>query len=517
MFYGGKSMSAHNDGAPPVVVVGAGPSGLAVATLLGQYGIECLVLERREGVYPLPRAVHLDDEVYRILNRLGVGTQFAGLSRPAHGLRLLAPDHRVLAEFRRPADGGAHGYPQANMFDQPDLEQLMRNNLRIMPTVTLRGNVEVLRVTQGNAEVQVDFTDRATGARESVRASHVLGCDGASSMVRGTIGAEMEDLGFEQRWLVVDIDTSAQLNQWEGIHQLCDSHRAGTYMRVGEVRYRWEFRLLPDETAADFATIDALHPLIRPWTGDVPLDDLRVIRVADYTFRAQVASKWRDRRVFLLGDAAHLSPPFIGQGMGAGLRDAMNLAWKLAGVLAGDLPATTLASYQTERKRHARRTITVAKLFGLTMTAGGRVGTALRRFFAPGLHLVAGLPAQSWTAIPLGSRLSALARTSAVGRLFPNSRTSVTPDARRFDDVAGDGFALLALAITPEEHEQILHKGAAPVVPDPGSELHQWLVRHQIAAAVIRPDRAVMFTSDSVAGSLTRLPSFTSTAPLPEN
>lgn len=503
-------MSAHNDGAAPVVVVGAGPSGLAVATLLGQYGVECLVLDRWDGVYPLPRAVHLDDEVYRTLNRLGVATQFAGLSRPAHGLRLLAPDHRVLAEFRRPADGGAHGYPQANMFDQPDLEQLMRNNLRIMPTVTLRGNVEVLRVTQGNAEARVDFTDRATGARESVRASHVLGCDGASSVVRGAIGAEMEDLGFEQRWLVVDIDTSAQLNQWEGIHQLCDSRRAGTYMRVGEVRYRWEFRLLPDETAADFATMDTLHPLIRPWTGDVPVDDLRVIRIADYTFRAQVANKWRDRRLFLLGDAAHLSPPFIGQGMGAGLRDAMNLAWKLAGVLVGDLPATALASYQTERKQHARKTITIAKLFGLTMTAGGRVGTALRRFLAPALHLVADLPAQSWTAVPRGSRtrLSALARTSAVGRHCPNARTSVTPDANRFDDVAGNGFALLALAITPEERERILHKGAAPVVPDPGSELHQWLVRYRVAAAVVRPDRTVTFTSGAVSGSLTRLPSF---------
>ncbi|MET0916039.1 MAG: bifunctional 3-(3-hydroxy-phenyl)propionate/3-hydroxycinnamic acid hydroxylase [Jiangellaceae bacterium] len=503
-------MSAHNDGAARVVVVGAGPSGLAVATLLGQYGVECLVLDRWEGVYPLPRAVHLDDEVYRIVNRLGVGTQFAGLSRPAHGLRLLAPDHRVLAEFHRPADGGAHGYPQANMFDQPDLEQLLRSNLRTMPTVTLRGNVEVLAVTQGDAAARVDFTDRVTGARESVRASHVLGCDGANSMVRKAIGAEMEDLGFEQRWLVIDIDTSARLNQWEGVHQLCDSRRAGTYMRVGEVRYRWEFRLLPGETGADFATMDTLHPLIRPWTGDVPVEDLRVIRVADYTFRAQVANRWRDRRVFLLGDAAHLSPPFIGQGMGAGLRDAMNLAWKLAGVLAAELPATALASYQTERKRHAKRTITVAKLFGFTMTAGGRVGTGLRRFVAPGLHLVAGIPAQSETAIPPGSRtrLRALARTSAVGRVCPNAPTSVTSDAIRFDDIAGNRFALLALAITPEERERIVDKGAAPVVPDPGSELHQWLVRHRMASGVVRPDRAVMFTSDSVSGSLTRLPSF---------
>lgn len=503
-------MSGHNDSALPVVVVGAGPSGLAVATLLGQYGVECLVLDRWEGVYPLPRAVHLDDEVYRILNRVGVATQFAGLSRPARGLRLLTPRHRVIAEFQRSADSGAHGYPEANMFDQPDLEQLLRNNLRTMPTVTLRGNVDVLRVTQGNAAARVDFTDRVTGARESVRASHVLGCDGANSVVRGAIGAAMEDLGFEQRWLVIDIDTTAPLNQWEGVHQLCDSHRAGTYMRVGDVRYRWEFQLLPDESAADFATMDTLHPLIRPWTGDIPVDDLRVIRVANYTFRAQVANKWRDRRIFLLGDAAHLSPPFIGQGMGAGLRDAMNLAWKLAGVLAGDLPATALASYQTERRRHARRTIILAKLVGLTMTAGGRVGTAMRGFLAPGLHLVAGLLARSWTAIPSGprTRLLALTRTSAVGRLCPNAPTSETPDANRFDDIAGNGFALLALALTPEQRERILHKGAAPVVPDPGSELHQWLVRHRVAAAVVRPDRTVMFTSDSVSGSLTRLPSF---------
>lgn len=504
-------MITHSQDAMPVVVVGAGPSGLAVATLLGQYGVECLVLDRWEGVYPLPRAVHLDDEVYRILNRLGVAAQFAELSRAARGLRLLTPGHRVIAEFQRSADGGAHGYPQANMFDQPDLEQLMRNNLRTMPTVTLRGNVEVLRVTQGIAAARVDFTDRVTGVRESVRASYVLGCDGANSVVRGAIGADMEDLGFEQRWLVIDVDTSAPLNQWEGIHQLCDSRRAGTYMRVGEVRYRWEFRLLPDETAADFATMDTLHPLIRPWTGDVPVDDLRVIRVADYTFRAQVANKWRDRRLFLLGDAAHLSPPFIGQGMGAGLRDAMNLAWKLAGVLAGDLPATALASYQTERKRHARKTITVAKLFGLTMTTGGRVGTALRRFLAPGLHLVAGLPEQSWTAIPSRTWLSALARTSAVGRPCPNARTSAAPDAKRFDDVAGGGFALLALALTPEEREWILHKGAAPVVPDPGSELHQWLVRNRVAAAVVRPDRTVVFAAKSVSGSLSHLPLFHST------
>ncbi|MBT2534512.1 bifunctional 3-(3-hydroxy-phenyl)propionate/3-hydroxycinnamic acid hydroxylase [Arthrobacter sp. ISL-48] len=503
------SEQASDGRAVPVVVVGAGPSGLAVATLLGQYGVECLVLDRWEGVYQLPRAVHLDDEIYRILNRLGVAARFAAMSRPARGLRLLTAEHRVIAEFQRSADSATHGYPQANMFDQPGLEQLMRENLRSVPSVSLRGDVEVNRVTQGNTTARVDFTDRVTGARESVLAGYVLGCDGANSVVREAMGAVMEDLGFEQRWLILDVDTTVPLNQWDGVHQLCDPHRAGTYMRVGKVRYRWEFRLLPGETAADFSSLEALHPLIRPWTRDAPAEDLHVIRVVEYTFRAQVANKWRDRRIFLLGDAAHLTPPFIGQGMGAGLRDAMNLAWKLAGVLAGDLPGITLDSYQAERRRHAKRTINLAKFVGRAMTAGGRVGSVLRRLLIPGLHLAAA-PEPSGTARPAGfrTRFLALTGTSAVGRFCPNAPTSVTSNAARFDEIAGNGFTLLAPAITSAERERILQKGAAPVAPEAGSELHQWLVRHRIAAAVVRPDRTIMLTAASVSESISRLPSF---------
>ena len=141
----------------------------------------------------------------------------------------------------------------------------------------------------------------------------------------------MRDLKFEQRWLVVDVATDADLHQWEGVHQVCDPARAGTYMRIGETRYRWEFRLLAGESAEDFRTLAALRSLIEPWTAGVSDDRLDLLRVAEYTFRAQIADRWRRGNVFLLGDAAHLTPPFVGQGMGAGLRDAMNLAWKLAG------------------------------------------------------------------------------------------------------------------------------------------------------------------------------------------
>src|ERR1700682_2439171 len=154
-------------------------------------------------------------------------------------------------------------------------------------------------------------------------------------------------------------------------------------MRIGPTRYRWEFRLLAHETADDYGTLDALRGLIAPWVNDIPDDDLEVVRVTEYTFRAQIANRWRDRNVFLLGDAAHLTPPFIGQGMGAGLRDAMNLAWKLAGVLNQSLPKGVLDTYEQERKPHARTMIRLARGMGWAMTEGGGIGNLIRRPVVP--------------------------------------------------------------------------------------------------------------------------------------
>ncbi|MGB2570970.1 bifunctional 3-(3-hydroxy-phenyl)propionate/3-hydroxycinnamic acid hydroxylase [Micromonospora citrea] len=479
----------------PVVIVGAGPTGLTAATLLAQYGVECLVLERWESVYPQPRAVALDDEVHRILARLGLRDAFAAISRPHRGLRLLDRSMRVLAEFRRDTGPGRHGYPQGSMFDQPELEAILRQNLRRFGSVTLRGNVEVTALTQDAGGVRVDVTDTVTGEHESVRAAYVLGCDGANSLTRASIGATMHDLGFTQRWLVIDVATEADLDQWEGVHQLSDPARAGTYMRVGRTRYRWEFRLAPGESADDFRDTARLHPLISRWTGDIPVAELEIVRIAEYTFRAQVADRWRDRRVFLLGDAAHLTPPFIGQGMCAGLRDAMNLAWKLAGVLGGTLARTALDTYEIERKQHARTMIKLAKLIGTAMTAGGELGNVIRRAVAPRLHLVPGL-----TDLATDSRTPPLRRCELVvrprlrhglaGGLCPNA---ILAGDRRFDDVAAGRFAIVT-SVEPSaaQRADIERRGAVVVVAHPGGELHRWLRAGAARVAVVRPDGAVL-------------------------
>jgi 2-polyprenyl-6-methoxyphenol hydroxylase-like FAD-dependent oxidoreductase len=479
----------------PAVIVGAGPTGITAATLLAQYGVKCLVLDRWRGVYPQPRAVHLDDEIYRVIARLGIADEFAAISRPTLGLRLLDNRFRVLTEFNRDTSHSDNGFPQANMFDQPELEALLRANLARFPNAQLRGDAEVTDVSADDNRVRVTFTDRSNGQVHQVDAEYLLGCDGANSIVRTQIGSVMRDLKFEQRWLVVDIAADADLHQWEGVHQVCDPIRAGTYMRIGEARYRWEFQLLAGESADDFGTLEALRPLIAPWTADVVDSELTLLRATEYTFRAHVADRWRRGNIFILGDAAHLTPPFIGQGMGAGLRDAMNLAWKIAGVRDGTLRAEILDSYEQERKPHVRAMIRLALTVGRSMTGGGRLGNLVRRVVLPRLRLVPGLRDKVVDSTTPALHSSALVRKirrprQLAGTLCPNP---LLPDGHRLDDMLGAGFALISASqCGAADHALLRRRGVVVLIAQPDSALGAWLRQGHATAALVRPDRAVI-------------------------
>ena len=372
----------------PVIAVGAGPAGCTVSLLLADFGIPVTLLERRTQPHPLPRAVHLDDEVARTLDRIGVGEGFLARSRSGSGLRLLDARHRVMAEFRREHQASEHGFPQANMFHQPDLEELLLARVERHPMITFPRGAEVTGIDGAAGPVTADLTGptgpvrvhaRVAGETQTFTGPVVLGCDGANSTIRKLAGITMEDLGFTERWLVIDIRAEGGLDTWDGVEQVCDPARAATFMHVTGDRYRWEFRLHDGEDEAGLITPQALGRLLQPWTGRGDLDGLQIIRSATYTFRARMASRFRSGRIFLLGDAAHLTPPFIGQGLAGGLRDADNLAWKLAYVLTGQAGEDLLDTYDSERRPHATALVKKAVRVGWAMTGGQDRAAAIRR------------------------------------------------------------------------------------------------------------------------------------------
>ncbi|MGW5625303.1 bifunctional 3-(3-hydroxy-phenyl)propionate/3-hydroxycinnamic acid hydroxylase MhpA [Streptomyces olivaceus] len=480
----------------PVVIIGAGPVGVTAALLLARRGVRNVVVERHQHAYPLPRAVATDDEVRRILQAAGVGDEFAAIARPANGLRLLDARHRVMAEFRR-SEHGLHGYPQTSMFDQPELEQLLRHALARHPECELRGGSEAVGIEQdGDGPVRITYRDE-TG-EHALWADAVLGCDGANSLTRAAIGAVWEDLRFDERWSVIDVRTSAGVRCWEGVDQVCDPDRPATFMRIGEERYRWEFRLRE-------GGMQPVRELIAPWLPLSYQGDFEVVRESQYTFRARVAERWRSGRVFLLGDAAHLTPPFIGQGLCSGLRDAHNLTWKLARVLQHGCDERLLDTYESERKPHARLVIQLAVAMGWAMTGGQDGAAAMRRGLlaaacrVPGLTKLAGRGLSPPLAVgPLVRRTT---RRGLAGTHCPQPWLSVDGRRTRLDEVLGDSFTILT-ADHPGPSLTALARGLGiPAIPvtelaDDGT-LIAWMRAGRADAVLLRPDRVVLDTLPS--------------------
>lgn len=466
------------DALSDVAIIGCGPVGATLAHLLAQQGLSARVIEREPAAYHLPRAVHFDDEVMRVFQGIGLAEAILPQTRLSPGMRFLDPGGRLLLDWSRPMAVGPQGWHASYRFHQPGLEAVLRGAFAGQERITFDPQTEVTTVTAVTAEdgAEDGAVTLATSAGPR-RARWVVGCDGARSFLRGVIGGGMADLGFDERWLVVDVILRRPREDL-GDHslQFCDPHRPATYVRgVGE-RRRFEITLHPGEAPGDRMPEGETWRLLSRW---ITPEDAVLERGAVYTFRSAVARRWRAGPLFLAGDAAHLTPPFLGQGMCAGIRDAANLAWKMARVAQGLAPDTLLDSYQAERAPHAQAYIeTAIRLGGLINTRA--MAEALTNAPEEG-------PARMQSIAPaLGGFVAPL------GRPAPQP---VLVDGTRLDDRVGHRFAVLLLpevaqALPPALADALSARGAV-LVPHAGLD-------H--AAMLVRPDRQLLALAEDAAG-----------------
>ncbi|MGI9400592.1 MAG: bifunctional 3-(3-hydroxy-phenyl)propionate/3-hydroxycinnamic acid hydroxylase [Rhizobiaceae bacterium] len=351
-------MGSNSNNRFDVVIVGLGPTGAMIANLLGMEGLSVLALDREEDIYDLPRAVHFDDEIKRAFQTIGISGQLTDYVIVNKGMRFLDYDSNLLLDWPREQQITSNGWHASYRFHQPDLERIMRAALARYPNVVMRLGCTVDQLVEREDSVPVHFTSEQAGRSEVVSADYVIGADGARSIVRDAMGAKMKMLGFQQRWLVTDLLLKHPMPELgDYTVQYCDDVRPATYCRNPGMRRRWEFALHDHETDEEMTKPEMVWSLLKRW---ITPDDAELERIAVYTFKSCVADRWRKGRMFVAGDAAHLTPPFMGQGMCAGIRDAVNLSWKISRVLRYHVPDELLDSYESERKPNVTQFIETA-------------------------------------------------------------------------------------------------------------------------------------------------------------
>ena len=464
-----------------VAIIGYGPTGAALAHLLGACGLSVLVLEREGAAYHLPRAVQLDDEAMRVLQWCGVARDMEPLTSLSPGMQFVGAGGEMLLDWQKSTEYGPLGWRPSHRFHQPDLERLLREAMAARETVDIRTRAEVFMIEDIPGGVELRYEDMARGQVERARAKYVVGCDGARSLVRRFMETPMEDLGFHERWLVVDVILNADKPEL-GAHsiQRCVQPRPSTYVPCPGLRRRWELTLLDHEDSAEMMRPENVWPLLADW---VRPEDAVLERAAVYTFHSLVADRWRMGRMLLAGDACHQTPPFMGQGLCAGIRDAADLYWKLALVAQGRAPDTLLDTYESERRPNARAYVAKAVDLGRLINASDP-GAALRGAFLD----PSGAPKMETIAPPLGPGLGL---GEAAGLLFGQPRLA---DGRLMDDehahrwVIADGAGLMRRP--PPE-------GAVLLTPAEAPDLPAQLARFNAGAAVLRPDRRLLGVADT--------------------
>ncbi|HEU5017842.1 MAG TPA: bifunctional 3-(3-hydroxy-phenyl)propionate/3-hydroxycinnamic acid hydroxylase [Pseudolabrys sp.] len=504
-------MTSHSPAAYDVAVVGFGPVGATLANLLSKYGLSIAVIEQAADIYDRPRAITIDHEVLRVFQACGLADVMEKSIAPHPGTHYLGVNREVIKIFDPMPPPHPLGWVPTATFVQPDVERALRDKL------AQYGRVDVFLSTRAAAFDErtdgVSLTVENAAGTHTLRSRYLVACDGANSFVRKRLGIRLDDLAFDEWWIVVDAFAKDLAKRPAKCFQYCWPSRPGTYLPGPGALRRWEIKLLPGETPDDFASNDSI---LRVLQGFTDISDLKIWRSAVYRFHALLAQSWRMGRIFLMGDAVHQMPPFLGQGLSAGIRDAFNLAWKLAFVLSGKADEGLLETYESERKPHVGTVVATAKAFGKIigeldpaaakerderLRAALRTGTAetIRQKFIP--DLASGFIAAS---------------TPLAGSLFVQPRIRLAGGGvTRLDDLLGPGFVLVSYSpdlfyqLSDNSRHLWRRMGGDQIVVGIGCEpsitttpgvrcfvetttlLTDWLHANKAAAVVVRPDRYV--------------------------
>lgn len=500
-----------------VAIVGYGPVGQTAAILLGRLGHSVGVFERWPELYPRPRAVHYDDEVARIFQRLGIAGRLAPITEPATTYEWRNAADRTLLLLDR-SEPGPSGWPAATMFAQPDLERLLDRTAKAVPTVAVHQGWEVLDVREEGEQVRLDVHRgfaregvwTAAGEGRQATARYAIGCDGAGSLVRERMGTPVEDLGFAFDWLIADtVPHDPALLAGVNL-QRCDPERPTTLVSGGPGRRRWEWMLLPGETREQVEEADFVWDLLA--RSGVGRDEVTLERHTVYTFRARWAERWRQGRLLLAGDAAHLMPPFAGQGLCSGVRDAFTLAWHLDLVLTGRADQSTLDAYTSERSGHLQHAIAISVGLGQVICISDEQQAAARDEALLGVAADPSAPPLEPPPPDLGPGIHDGPGAGPAGSLFPQGR--VAPDGegdelQLLEETIPYGFALYAFDTDPsalldaQASEYLAQLGCTLVFLDQARDVQgvygDWFAANGCEAALVRPDFYVFGTATGAA------------------
>lgn len=478
-------MSAQTVPQVDVAIVGCGPAGVVLATLLGQAGVQVHICDRLPGIYEIPRAIALDHEILRVFQQIGVIDQILPFTEPFTNSEFFGVEGQLIRRMTMVKPPFPQGYTPSVVFSQPSVERVLRERLTSLPSVKVALGLTMTQFVQDETGVTLCYEDG-----QAVRAQYVVACDGGGSAVRGELNIGLDDLDFDEPWLVVDVLVNekglAKLPQTSV--QYCEPDRPCTLVIGPKNHRRWEISLKADEDPVEAATPEATWNFLKRWLTP---EDGTLWRQSSYRFHALVAERWREGRVFLAGDAAHMQPPFLGQGMCQGIRDVANLAWKLTAVLQGEVKGQAaqrlLDSYGQERKAHVHELTSRIKSVGALICERDveKARARDRKLLDDCGGLVKDTPRQD---ILPSLTTGLLFPSPGAGTLFPQPRFQ---NGVLMDRVHGchwrwvtDGTVQAAVPPRVSVIDLSINAEAEGVVA-------LWMQRHGVHAALVRPDHYV--------------------------